>query len=109
VPYAVENALYQWEEGARRVAAAHEPERSRLERAAGEVLEELRRRLGSSFLLGELADLYGSGTDWAAELAFRRGAGGESSAVVDAAFARYAREASDYAGGRIRGGCGRPG
>jgi hypothetical protein len=109
VPYAVENALYQWEEGARRVAAAQEPERSRLERAAGEVVEELRRRLGSSFLLGELADLYGSGTDWAGELAFRRGAGGESSSVVDAAFARYAREASDYAGGRLREGGGRPG
>jgi hypothetical protein len=109
VPYAVENALYQWEEGARRVAAAPEPERPRLERAAGEVVEELRRRLGSSFLLGELADLYGSGTDWAAELAFRHGAGGESSSVVDAAFARYAGEASDYAGGRVRGGGGRPG
>ena len=89
-------------------------EHRQLERRIGELrtpgaLEAEARRLGSSFLLGELADLYGSGTDWAAELAFRRGAGSESSSVVDAAFARYAGEASDYAGGRMRGGGGRPG
>ena len=63
------------------------------------VLDELRTRLGSSFVLDELADLYARGTDWAADLADRR-RGRRGAAVVDAAFARYAREASDYAGGR---------
>ena len=98
--YALENALFQWEEGERRIREAPEPERLDLERAAGAVLGELRKRLGSTFTVDELADLYGSGTDWAADLA--GGAGGEASLVVDAAFGRYAREASNFAGGRAR-------
>jgi hypothetical protein len=102
VPYAVENAIYQWQEGERRVRDAPEPERAGLERALDVVLDELRRRLGSSFVLDELADLYAEGTDWATELADRSGAGTDSAAVVDAAFARYAREASNYAGGVAR-------
>jgi hypothetical protein len=66
------------------------------------VVEELRRRLGSSFVVDELADLYGAGTDWASDIAWRHAAGGDTTAVVDAAFNRYVREASDYAGGRPR-------
>ena len=64
------------------------------------MLDELRRRLGSSFTLRELAELYAGGTDWAADVAQRGGAGGDATPVVDAVFARYAREASDYTGGR---------
>jgi hypothetical protein len=94
--------MYQWREGEQRVAAAPEPARADLERAADHVVEELRRRLGSSFLLDELADFYAESTDWATELAARRGAGTDSASVVDAAFARYAREASNYAGGVAR-------
>jgi hypothetical protein len=100
VPYAIENALFQWEEGERRLRATDDPERGQLEHAARAVLEELRRRLGGSFTLPELADFYGSGTDWAEDIAERRLAGTDSSSVVDAAFGRYARFASDYAGGR---------
>jgi hypothetical protein len=99
MPYALENALYQWREGETRVAAESEPARADLDRVADRVVEELRRRLGSSFLLDELADLYAESTDWATELAHRKGAGTDSATVVDAAFARYAREASNYAGG----------
>jgi len=102
MPYALENALYQWREGETRLAAEPEPARADLERVADLVVEELRRRLGSRFVLDELADLYGESTDWATELADRRGAGTDSAAVVDAAFARYAREASNYAGGVAR-------
>jgi hypothetical protein len=102
MPYALENALYQWREGEARLAATSEPAKLDLERAADFVVEELRRRLGSSFVLEELAELYGESTDWATELADRRGAGTDSAAVVDAAFARYAREASNYAGGVAR-------
>jgi hypothetical protein len=67
---------------------------------AAVVLDELRRRLGSTFTLAELTRLYSDGTDWAEDLAWRAGAGGEAAAVVDAVFGRYAREAADYAGGR---------
>jgi hypothetical protein len=102
MPYALENALYQWREGEARLTASSEPARADLERVADEVVEELRRRLGSSFVLDELADLYAQGTDWATELADRSGAGTDSAAVVDAAFGRYAREASNYAGGVAR-------
>jgi hypothetical protein len=95
--YALENAIFQWEDGERRVRDA-----PHLERAVEAVLGELRRRLGSTFVVSELADLYGAGTDWAAELAAHGGAGAEASWAVDAAFRRYAREASNYAGGRRR-------
>jgi hypothetical protein len=102
LPYAVENAIYQWQEGERSVRDAPEPERAELERAVDSVLEELRRRLGSSFVLDELADLYALGTDWGEDLAARQAPAGQVSAVVDAAFGRYAREARNYAGGRAR-------
>jgi hypothetical protein len=62
--------------------------------------DELRRRLGSSFEINELAALYAGGTDWAEDIAMRHRAGTESGAVVDAAFGRYARESVDFAGGR---------
>ena len=97
--YAIENALFQWEEGERRLREADDARRVVLERAAAAVLEEIRRRLGSRFSLEELSDLYAGAADWASEVARRTFAGTESSWVVDAAFARYAREASDYAGG----------
>ena len=97
--YALENARFQWEEGERRLQEADAPRRAALERAAGTVLAELRRRLGSRFSLQELSDLYAGPTDWASEVARRAFAGTESSWIVDAAFGRYAREASDYRGG----------
>ena len=53
-------------------------------------MEQLRKRLGSRFTLEELAGLYASSPDF----------GADPSWLVDAAFGRYAREASDYAGGR---------
>jgi hypothetical protein len=102
MPYASESALYQWQDGERRLRDAVEPERAQLERAAEIVLDELRRRLGSSFVLDELAAYYAEGTDWANELAWRYAPAGEAVAVVDAAFARYAREASNFGGGRRR-------
>ncbi|HZC12554.1 MAG TPA: hypothetical protein VE270_00920 [Thermoleophilaceae bacterium] len=100
--YALENALYQWREGERILASTPEPAKADLDLAADAVIEELRRRLGSSFVVDELADLYAAGTDWATDIAWRRAAGGDATAVVDAAFNRYAREASDFAGGRAR-------
>lgn len=105
--YALENALFQWREGERRLAARDEPLRTKLDRVAEPIVEALRRRLGSSFLLEELADLYDTDTDWAIALA-ERAAGTDAASVVDAAFFRYAHEASNYAGGRALTARGRP-
>jgi hypothetical protein len=102
MPYSLENALYQWREGERRLANTPEPAKADLERVVEVLVDQLRKRLGSIFVLDELADLYGESTDWATELADRRGAGTDAAVVADAAFARYAREASNYAGGRAR-------
>jgi hypothetical protein len=102
MPYSLDNALYQWREAERRLAETPEPAKADLERVVEALVDELRKRLGSSFVLDELADLYGEGTDWATELADRRGAGTDAATVADAAFARYAREASNFAGGRAR-------
>jgi hypothetical protein len=105
--YAVENALFQWEDGERHVRQKPEPARGQLERAAMVVLDELRRRLGSAFTVEELASFYADDVDWASDIAQREGAGTDSPAVVDAAFSRYAREATNYAGGRAREVTGR--
>jgi hypothetical protein len=102
VAYALENALYQWREGERRVAGAPEPAQADLEAAVDSVVEALRRRLGSSFVVDELAAMYGEDTDWALEIARRNRAGTDAASVVDAAFARYVREAKDFAGGQPR-------
>jgi hypothetical protein len=94
VSYALENALFQWEEAERRIRDADPSERVGLEHIAARVLEGLRQRLGSEFSVQELSDLYGSQPDWTDDAI--------PSLAVDAAFARYAREASDFGGGRPR-------
>lgn len=94
--YALDLALDQWNEGERRVG--RDPE---LQDAIEAALAELRKRLGGPFEIGELADLYGEGTDWAVEVVQRHATGTSGSYAVDAAFARYARQASDFAGGRM--------
>lgn len=99
-PYSVENALFQWEEGERRLREAPDVERAQLEHAAEVVLHELRRRLGSSFSVEELAGMYGAGVDWASDLAGSQAVGADAAWVVDAAFSRYAREAVNFGGGR---------
>jgi len=104
---ALENAMSQWQDGERRLRDAEPGEQPHLDRVVDSVLEELRRRLGSKFEVGELVDLYYEGTDWAEDLAQRRFAGGDTTAVVDAAFWRYARGAADFAGGRTRFADGR--
>ena len=106
--YALENALFQWDEGERRLRDSEPRERAALDRAVFAVLDELRRRLGSSFTIAELADLYATDPDWAHAIAQRHAVTTESSSAVDAAFGRYAREASDFAGGRTREAPERP-
>jgi hypothetical protein len=98
--YAIENARYQWDEGERRLRQAEPEHAAALDHVLWQIVDELRKRLGSTFTLEELATLYNEGTDWADDIASRREAGLDTSAVVDAAFARYAREAWNFSGGR---------
>jgi hypothetical protein len=99
-----ENAIYQWQRGERRLKEAL-PERTRLlERVREALVAELRRRLGGRFHSEELVTLYEQGTAWCLQVAMSTAPedpwAWDSGVVVDAAFARYLREASDYAGGR---------
>jgi hypothetical protein len=94
--YPLGTALFQWDNGERRLRETDDRERRRLEHRLNQIMDELRRRLGSTFTVEELADLYGRGTSWADEYV------GTEGWLVDAAFARYAREAKNYAGGRAR-------
>lgn len=75
-----------------------------LQRITDALVAELRRRLGGRFSAQELADLYSQGTSWGLQLAMEIAPGDpwawDTGVVVDAAFARYLREATDYAGGR---------
>ena len=100
----VENAIFQWEQGQRRLTAAPPADRAVLERVTGKIVEELRRRRGGPFTTSELADLYAEGTDWCLDLALRTAPENpqawEAQTVADAAFARYVRQAADFAGGR---------
>lgn len=98
--YAFDNALYQWGEADRRMNAASGHERDELERAVRAVYEELRRRLGSSFVAADLAALYGEDLGWAEDSARRASQVADLTTSVDCAFARYARMAADWAGGR---------
>ncbi len=98
-----------WQEGATRLRGAEPAERAALERVVDAIVLELRRRLGGSFTTAELASLYDEqGTDWCFDLATRIAPSTPSAwdmtTVAGAAFARYVRQASDYAGGkRIEG------
>ncbi len=99
-----ENAIYQWHQGERRLQAAPPERRVRLERVVDVLVEELHRRLGGRFYSEELVQLYEQGTSWCLQLAMATAPedpwAWDSGVVVDAAFGRYLREASDYAGGR---------
>jgi hypothetical protein len=99
-----ETAIYQWQRGERRLHDAPPERTPLLERVVGELVSELRRRLGGRFSAQELADLYAAGTGWCMQTAMTAAPdepwAWDSSVVVDAAFGRYLREASDYAGGR---------
>jgi hypothetical protein len=99
-----DNAIYQWQQGERRLGQAA-PERAvLLERIASALVAELRRRLGGRFYSDELVDLYGRGTAWCLREAMAVAPDDpwawDSAVVVDAAFGRYLREAADYAGGK---------
>ncbi len=100
-----DEAIGLWREGERRLAAADVSRRPTLERVRDAIVDELRRRLGGPFTAQELTRLYlDQGTDWCFSIATRVEPNDpeawDLTTVAGAAFARYVREASDYAGGR---------
>jgi hypothetical protein len=99
----VDNARRDWETGWRRL---HEEARDqvaaeRLNRQVEVVTEELRRRVGGTFTLAELAAAYAEADRWAREAVAERapspGWPRALAIVLDAAFHAYARGALDYA------------
>ena len=102
----LQNAVLEWEDGYRRLEAARsDPARHRLVgRVVVAVEDELRKRLGSRFTIGELAALYRDTSDILLDVGMAALPPGtdlrDVSAAVDAAFYLYMREAADFAGGR---------
>jgi hypothetical protein len=101
-----DTAADQWAAGLRRLEEAPPEQRPVLERVTRRIQDELRRRLGGPFTSEELTDLYDQGTGWTSDLAYalapEQPYAWDVRVVADAAFARYLREATDYAGGRRR-------
>jgi hypothetical protein len=96
-----DDAFALWEDGVRRLAAAEPGDRPAMERVVDELVLELRRQLGGPFNTDELARLYSrEGTDWAFAIATRLAPGNPAAwdmpTVVGSAFARYARDATDF-------------
>jgi hypothetical protein len=104
VPF--ETASDQWAAGLRRLEEAPPDQRPTLERVTRLIEADLRRRLGGPFTSEELAALYDQGTDWSSDVAYAAAPeqpyAWDVRIVADAAFGRYLREATDYAGGRRR-------
>jgi hypothetical protein len=95
-------ARQQWEEGLRRLESqSSDPEVYRRLLSELEVaIEELRKRMGETFTLAELADAYGTSDHWLREAVEERvdtpGWQRHLSVIQDAAFHLYARAATDY-------------
>jgi hypothetical protein len=102
MPTVLESSRSEWEEGNRRLeaAAADPPQYERLLEELDLVLDELRKRVGETFTLDQLAVAYGDADRWIREtLVEREPASGwpaRLTIVQDAAFHRYSRGALDY-------------
>lgn len=98
----LESARREWEDGHRRLHAQALDARAReqLMLQVEAVLTELRRRVGATFTLAELAAAYAGAERWSraavAELAPPPGWPRTLSLVEAAAFHLYARGATDY-------------
>ncbi len=104
MPSDFEQLIGLWEDGQRRIDESTPAERRIMEVVTGEIVTELRRRLGGRFTTDELAAYYlHEGTDWCFQVAYTTAPGSpeawDMGTVASAAFARYARRASDFGGG----------
>jgi ABC-type transporter Mla subunit MlaD len=99
---AVEIARQEWEEANRRLEASADDRRRyrRLLEQVDALTDELRRRVGQTFTLAQLADEYGRADEWAREVLLDEeppaGAVATVALAQAAAFHLYARGAVDY-------------
>jgi hypothetical protein len=102
MPSVLDTVRHEWEEGYRRLQAAanDHPRYERLLTEVDLVLEQLRRRVGQTFTLDELARAYGDADRWVQETFVEFGAPpgwpARAATAQDAAFHLYARGAVDY-------------
>lgn len=98
----VEVARQEWEEGGRRLEAARDDRRryEQLLELLELVLDELRKRIGQTYTLGELTSVYGDSERWGREVLDERAAVSgwprDLTLVLAAAFDAYQRGAVDY-------------
>jgi hypothetical protein len=100
----VDHVRYQWDDGRRQLEAAGQgTARSRhLLLLVDAVVDELRRRVGQTYTLNELAGAYRGSEEWVREVVLRetlpkaRAGVRDTTLVQDAAFAQYAHGATDY-------------
>ena len=96
------SAREDWEDGRRRLERARrDPDRAdTLDRVTAAMRRELHRRLGQTYTLSELLDIYQESSDWALDVAMRvapnAGYARELGLVADPVFAAAARGASDW-------------
>jgi hypothetical protein len=103
MPSSVDAARQQWEDGNRRLEAyasdpdVYEPLLDQLDVAT----DELRKRVGETFTLVQLAEVYAASDNWLRDALEERVSSPRwerhLSVVQDAAFHLYARGATDYA------------
>jgi hypothetical protein len=102
-PMSVDLTRQHWYEGHRRLEGHRDDEKlyRQLLGHVEAVTDELRRRVGSSFTLAELAACYRGAERWARDAIEERAPGpgwpGWVATAADAAFHLYARGARDYA------------
>jgi hypothetical protein len=95
-------ARHEWEEGSRRLEAARDDRHryGQLLELHNLVLAELRKRVGQTYTLQELAAAYDESESWAREILQERaevpGWPRDLTTVVASAFDAYQRGASDY-------------
>jgi len=98
----VQLARQQWEDGRKRIERLRaDPETyARLSAQVELVAAELRRRVGLTYTLDELARAYDGADDWARDVLDDAREDDapppETATIADAAFHLYARGASDY-------------
>jgi hypothetical protein len=99
---AVEHARQQWEEGHRRLESRANDRvvYERLHAQVDSLLDELRKRVGQTFTLEQLAGVYAGAERWSRDAAVagapETARPGDLATVEDAAFHLYARGAVDY-------------
>jgi len=102
MPIALDQTRREWELGHRRLQhqVRETPQGEAVLAEVDAVIAELRRRIGGSFTLAELAEAYSSAETWSREAVAETKPGGgwprRLATVTDAAFHLYSRGAVDY-------------